>query len=148
MNLRRLFNGGSAAAPADDAGRKIRCPRFAELGPTDVHIGTTDYYVQPLAISPDPGFGILRDFLHRSGEPLCAQRGQRASALVDGSLRERQSRAVTHGPWLRAFYLRLVSAGKPQKVALVASMRKLVTAIYSMAKHRKPFVPHVPEAAA
>lgn len=55
--------------------------------------------------------------------------------------------AITHSPWLRAFYLRLVSTGKPHKVALVASMRKLVSAIYSVAKHRKPFVPHVPEPA-
>jgi transposase len=56
--------------------------------------------------------------------------------------------AVTHSPWLRAFYLRLVRAGKPPKVALLASMRKLVTAIYSVAKHRRPFVPRLPEAAA
>jgi transposase len=52
--------------------------------------------------------------------------------------------AVTHSPWLRAFYLRLISAGKPPKVALLASMRKLVTVIYSVAKHRKPFVARLP----
>jgi transposase len=44
--------------------------------------------------------------------------------------------------------LRLISAGKPPKVALLASMHKLVTAIYSVAKHRRPFIPHLPEAAA
>jgi transposase len=53
--------------------------------------------------------------------------------------------AVKRNPWLRAFYQRLVSAGKPPKVALLASMRKLITAIYSVAKHRKPFVPRVSE---
>lgn len=48
--------------------------------------------------------------------------------------------AVKRSPWLRAFYQRLISAGKPPKVALLASMRKLITAIYSVAKNRKPFV--------
>jgi transposase len=53
--------------------------------------------------------------------------------------------AVRRSPWLRAFYLRLIRAGKPPKVALIASMRKLVTAIYSVAKHRTPFVSRLPE---
>jgi transposase len=52
--------------------------------------------------------------------------------------------AVIRNPWLKAFYNRLVAAGKLPKVALVASMRKLVTAIYSVAKSRKPFVPRLP----
>jgi transposase len=56
--------------------------------------------------------------------------------------------AVKRNPWLRAFYQRLLTAGKPPKVALLASMRKLITAIYSVAKHRKPFVPRNAEAAA
>jgi transposase len=55
--------------------------------------------------------------------------------------------AVRRSPWLRAFYLRLISAGKPPKVALLAAMHKLVTAIYSVAKHRRPFVARLPEAA-
>lgn len=51
--------------------------------------------------------------------------------------------AVKHNPWLRAHYQRLRAAGKPPKVALVACMRKLLTAIYSVAKHRRPFTPAV-----
>jgi transposase len=51
--------------------------------------------------------------------------------------------AVKKNPWLRAFYDRLVAEGKLRKVALVAAMRKLLTAIYSVAKNRKPFVPNV-----
>jgi transposase len=48
--------------------------------------------------------------------------------------------AVRCNAWLRAFYLRLRDkSGKPPKVALVAAMRKLALAIYSVAKHRKPF---------
>jgi transposase len=51
--------------------------------------------------------------------------------------------AVTRNPWLRAFYERLIARGKLPKVAMLASMRKLVGAIYSVAKHRKPFVPNL-----
>ncbi len=51
--------------------------------------------------------------------------------------------AVKRNPWLKAFYERLVAAGKPRKLALIAAMRKLLHAIYSVAKNRKPFVPHL-----
>jgi transposase len=47
--------------------------------------------------------------------------------------------AVRVNPWLRAYYQRLRAAGKPAKVALVAVMRKLMAAVYSVAKHRRPF---------
>ena len=51
------------------------------------------------------------------------------------------SAATSKNPWLMAFYRRLIERGKPHKVALVAAMRKLLQAIYSVAKHRRPFVP-------
>ncbi len=56
--------------------------------------------------------------------------------------------AVRVNPWLRAFYQRLRANGKPPKVALVASMHKLLLAVYSVAKNRRPFVPHLPAPAA
>lgn len=49
--------------------------------------------------------------------------------------------AVKKNEWLRQFYERLRAAGKPRKVAMIASMRKLLSAIYSVAKNRTPFVP-------
>lgn len=49
--------------------------------------------------------------------------------------------AVQKNPWLRAHYQRLIARGKPHKLALVACMRKLLTAVYSVAKNRRPFVP-------
>lgn len=52
--------------------------------------------------------------------------------------------AIRHNPWLRAYYQRLIARGKPPKMAIVASMRKLVTAIYSVSKSRRPFVPTSP----
>jgi transposase len=43
-------------------------------------------------------------------------------------------------PWLRAHYQRLRGVGKRPKVAMIACMHKLLTAIYSVAKNRRPFV--------
>ena len=54
--------------------------------------------------------------------------------------------AVRHNPWLRAFYQRLVARGKPKLLALTAAMRKLLTAIYSVARRRQPFVLPAPTA--
>jgi transposase len=47
--------------------------------------------------------------------------------------------AVRRNAWLKAFYDRLRANGKPPKVALVAAMRKLLHAVYSVAKNRQPF---------
>jgi transposase len=54
--------------------------------------------------------------------------------------------AVRKNPWLRAYYEGLLARGKLPKVALVAAMRKLLIAVYFVAKHRKPFVPILAEA--
>jgi transposase len=48
--------------------------------------------------------------------------------------------AVRKNPWLRAYYERLRARGKLPKVALVAAMRKLLIAVYYVAKHRQPFI--------
>jgi transposase len=41
---------------------------------------------------------------------------------------------ITHNPAIGAFYRRLVAEGKPKKVALVASMRKLLVVLNAMAR--------------
>lgn len=51
--------------------------------------------------------------------------------------------AVRRNPWLRAHYQRLRARGKLAKVALIACMRKLLHAVYSVAKNRRPFVPRL-----
>ena len=43
--------------------------------------------------------------------------------------------ASRHNPAIRDFYQRLLAAGKPKKVALVASMRKLLVILNGMLKH-------------
>jgi transposase len=52
--------------------------------------------------------------------------------------------AVRCNPWLRQYYERLRAAGKPGKVAVIAAMRKLLVAVWNVATHRRPFVPHLP----
>lgn len=44
--------------------------------------------------------------------------------------------ATRHNPVIRTFYLRLCAAGKAKKVALTACMRKLLTILNAMLKHR------------
>jgi hypothetical protein len=57
--------------------------------------------------------------------------------------------AVRKNPWLRAHYQRLLARGKLPKVALlVACMHKLLLAVYSVAKHRRPLVPQLATAEA
>ncbi len=43
--------------------------------------------------------------------------------------------AARHNPILKAFYDRLVAAGKPKKVALVALMRKLIVLLNHLLKN-------------
>ena len=44
-----------------------------------------------------------------------------------------------HNPGLQAFYKRLIAAGKPRKVALVACMRKLLTILNALIRDQKPW---------
>lgn len=49
--------------------------------------------------------------------------------------------ATRHNPVLRVFYERLLAAGKPKKVALVAAMRKLLGMLNAIAKRRSSWNP-------
>jgi len=51
--------------------------------------------------------------------------------------------AKRYNPVLRAFYERLIAAGKATKVALTAVMRKLLTIINAMVRHNQPWDPSV-----
>jgi transposase len=44
-----------------------------------------------------------------------------------------------HNPVLKVFYARLLAAGKPKKLALVACMRKLLIILNAMVRDSKPF---------
>ena len=47
--------------------------------------------------------------------------------------------ASRYNPTLATFYRRLVGLGKPKKVALVATMRKLLTIVNALLKHQTPW---------
>jgi transposase len=47
--------------------------------------------------------------------------------------------ATRYNPRIKAFYERLLAAGKVKKVALTACMRKLLTMLNAMLKHRTPW---------
>ena len=51
--------------------------------------------------------------------------------------------ASRHNPVLRAFYQRLLAAGKPKKLALTACMRKLLTILNAMVKTGQHWTPQV-----
>jgi transposase len=47
--------------------------------------------------------------------------------------------AIRHNPMLKRFYQRLLAAGKPKMVALIAVARKLLTTINAMLRDQKPW---------
>jgi transposase len=47
--------------------------------------------------------------------------------------------ATKRNPAIRIFYQRLVAAGKPKKLALVACMRKLLTMLNTIVRTRIPW---------
>jgi transposase len=47
--------------------------------------------------------------------------------------------AARRNPVVRGFYECLLAAGKPKKVALVACMRKLLSILNAVLKHRTPW---------
>ena len=51
--------------------------------------------------------------------------------------------ATHHNPVIKAFYQRLLQAGKPKKVALTACMRKLLTILNVMVRDQRPWRPTV-----
>lgn len=55
--------------------------------------------------------------------------------------------AARHEPTIKAFYQRLVLAGKPKKVALTACMHKLLTIINAVIKSGIPWQPGYPQRA-
>jgi len=47
--------------------------------------------------------------------------------------------AIRHNPAIKAFYSRLVAAGKPKKVAIVACIRKLLTILNAIVRDKAPW---------
>ena len=127
---------GSLLTTIDGIGPQTAARLIATLGdPADFrHAGALAAYV-----------GVI-PAIRQSGK----RRGNRAGLSPIGHARLRAALwmptlvAVRYNPWLRAYYQRLRARGKLPKVALIAAMRKLLVAVYVVAKTRRPFVPHLP----
>jgi transposase len=50
--------------------------------------------------------------------------------------------ASKHNVTIKAFYQRLIQAGKPAKVALTACMRRILVILNAMIKAKRPFGVH------
>ena len=72
-----------------------------------------------------------------SGKYRGKQKIQGGRADVRSALYMPTCCAIQHNPVIRAFYKRLVAAGKPKKVALVACMRKLLVILNAMVRDGK-----------
>lgn len=78
---------------------------------------------------------IARDSGNRRGKRYIAGgRGAVRHVIYMATLSAR-----THNPVIRSFYERLIAAGKPPKVALVACMRKLLTILNAMLRDSAPW---------
>lgn len=55
--------------------------------------------------------------------------------------------ATRWNPTIRAFYQRLLAAGKPKKLALVACMRKLLAILNTMVRAKQHWIPNITAAA-
>lgn len=73
---------------------------------------------------------------HRGRRVIWGGRGHLRAALYMGALV-----GVRHNPVLRPFYERLLAAGKPKKVALVACMHKLLLILNAMVAHHTRWDP-------
>ncbi len=70
----------------------------------------------------------------RGKRMICGSRAKVRSALYMAAIV-----AMRHNPVIRACYERLVSAGKPRKVAIVACMRKLLIILNAMVITGRPW---------
>jgi transposase len=71
---------------------------------------------------------------HRGRRSISGGRRQLRNVLYMAALV-----ATRHNPTIRAFYQRLIAAGKLPKVAIVACMRKLLTMLNSMVRNNTPW---------
>jgi transposase len=79
----------------------------------------------------------LAPFTRQSGQWKGKSRIGGGRAPVRAGLYMAALSAITHNPPLKAFYRRLLAAGKPKMVALIAVARKLLTILNAMLRDKK-----------
>lgn len=83
----------------------------------------------------------LAPFAHDSGKMQGRRFIQGGRARVRGVLYMAAMTATTHNPVIREFYQRLLKAGKPKKLALVACARKLLVIMNTMLRTNSSWQP-------
>ena len=106
-------------------------------------LGDPSHFDSPKALAAYVGVSPRTNWSGKR-RPLRSPLGHLGNAYLRSKLWMPTLSAVKNNPWLRSFYEGLKARGKKPKVALVAAERKLLTAIYSVAKNRRPFVPILP----
>ncbi len=81
----------------------------------------------------------LAPMAHESGTYKGRRRIQGGRSAIRTALFLATLSAVRHDARMRNFYQRLLEAGKPKKVALVAAMRKLLTIINAVFRSGEPY---------
>jgi transposase len=124
---------GSLLTTIDGIGPTTAARLIAELG-DPAHFRTPGALAAYVGVIPG---------LKQSGKQQRARAGLTplGNARLRAALWMPTLTAVRKNPWLRAYYEQLRARGKLPKVALVACMHKLLFAVYSVAKHRRPFIP-------
>lgn len=127
---------GSLLTTIDGLGTQTAAKLVAELGDPAASFHSAEALAAYVGAVP-----ALRQSGKRS--PIRAGLTPIGNARLRAALWMPTLTAVRRNPWLKAHYERLRARGKLPKVALIACMRKLLHAVYSVAKHRRPFVPEV-----
>ncbi len=113
----------------DDTLRR-KAARLRELkGAGPVLTATVLAYLPELGVIEDPQISALvgvAPFARDSGHSHRARHVRGGRGVVRHVLYMAAVAATQHNPVLRAFYARLVAAGKPKMVALIAVMRKML----------------------
>ncbi|MBI1359746.1 MAG: transposase, partial [Alphaproteobacteria bacterium] len=103
-----------------------------------------------MADLPEPGDPDRREIAALAGlAPHTRQSGQwKGRSFISGGRAEPRASlfvaamvAARHTPPLKTFYQRLVVAGKPKKLALIAVARKLLTILNAILREKKPWQP-------
>jgi transposase len=134
-----------------DIARRLECHQVGKLLTTIEGIGPQTAACIIAELGDPARFGSIKALASYVGViPRLRQSGKRRLSgrrlLPLGNARLRRAlwmptlSAIRVNPWLRAYYLRLRAAGKRPKVALIAAMHKLLSAIFSVARRRQPFV--------
>jgi transposase len=124
--LDRLLQSAKGIGPVASAAIIAELPELGRLGRRQIAalVGVAPYARES---------GVWRGRRRISGG-----RGQLRRTLYMATLT-----ATRYNPVIRAFYERLLAAGKLKKVALVACMRKLLTILNAMVRHQRPFDPRL-----